>query len=73
MKSAQVLSGRNSAYNLREIKGIIANGVEDKVLKLVDRSKQVFPKSGHCVSTMEGHASPHEIKLSRSASRGPVR
>ena len=33
-----------SDYNLRKIERIIANGVEDKILELVDNTKQVLSK-----------------------------
>ena len=35
------------AYNLRQIKGIIADGVEDEVLQLVDRRQQVVAEGSH--------------------------
>lgn len=35
------------AYNLGEIKRVVANGVEDKVLQLVDRRQEVVAQCSH--------------------------
>jgi hypothetical protein len=35
------------AYNLREIEGVIANGVEDQVLQLIDGPQQVVAERSH--------------------------
>lgn len=42
-----VVPGMGAANNLREIERIISNGVEDKVLKLVDRPEKVFTQCSH--------------------------
>ena len=35
------------AHNLRKIQGIIANGVEDEILQLVDHAEKILTKSCH--------------------------
>jgi hypothetical protein len=36
-----------ATYNLGEIEGVIANGVEDQVLQLVDGDEQILTESCH--------------------------
>jgi hypothetical protein len=38
------------AYNLWKIERIIADGVENEVLKLIDSPQKIFPKRSHCAS-----------------------
>ena len=38
-------------YNLRQVEGIIANGVEDKVLKPIDDIEEIFSEVGHRMET----------------------
>ena len=35
-------------YNLWQIQGVVANGVEDQVLELVDGAEQILAESCHC-------------------------
>ena len=35
------------AYNLREVKRVVADGVEDQVLQLVDGAEEVIAESSH--------------------------
>jgi hypothetical protein len=37
------------SYNLRKVKGVIPNGVKDKILKFVHNSKQIFAERSHLV------------------------
>lgn len=36
-----------NAYNLRKIQGITADGVEDKILQLVDGAEQILAEGSH--------------------------
>jgi len=36
-----------TVYNLRKVQAIIADGVEDEILQLVDYPKQIFTKGRH--------------------------
>lgn len=35
-------------YNLWQIQGVVANGVEDQILELVDGAEQILAESCHC-------------------------
>lgn len=47
--SAVWLKTKRGSYNLREIQAVIADGVEDQILQLIDYSQQIFPESCHGV------------------------
>jgi hypothetical protein len=40
--------GCKFTYNLGKIKRVITNGIEDKILELVDYSKQILAERSHC-------------------------
>lgn len=43
-----------SIYNLREIKRVAANSVEDEILQLVDCDEQVLAEGCHCSGCSRG-------------------
>lgn len=40
-------AGAGQAYNLRQIEGIIADGIEDEILKAVDDIEQLLTQRRH--------------------------
>ncbi len=41
------MASERSTHNLRKVQRVVANGIEDEILKLVDDAKEIFAQGSH--------------------------
>lgn len=59
-----ILRQSKRTYDLRQVEGVIADGVENKILKLVDSDKQIISEWGHCTEELKSSANALQLELS---------
>lgn len=65
LHSARAPPGEGQTYNLRQIEGVIADGVEDEILEAVDDIEQLLTQRRHGAERRVGYWSLSRACLNR--------